>query len=65
MSADQFKATKAVVAEFGKEGGQGEELQRRLVERAETRDSWVSEDHSSYQQSYMCKCPSILEIHLS
>ncbi len=30
-----------MVAEFGQPGGIGEELQRRLLKRAEERDSWV------------------------
>ena len=42
MSNEEFERTREVVAEFGKPGGMGEELQRRLLERAKTRESWVS-----------------------
>ena len=42
MSIEEFEATKRIVAEFGKPGGVGEQLQKKLLERADARESWVS-----------------------
>ena len=46
VSNEEFERTKEIVAEFGKPGGVGEELQRRLLERAETKESWVRKEMS-------------------
>ena len=49
MSNEEFERTKEIVAEFGKPGGVGEQLQRELMERAESTDSWV-------RLSFLAKC---------
>ena len=41
LSDDEFQITKRAVGEFGKGGGQGEELQRKLQQRAEVTENWV------------------------
>ena len=41
MSSEEFERTKEIVAEFGKPGGVGEELQRGLLERAKIEENWV------------------------
>ena len=41
MSSEEFEKTKEIVAEFGKTGGVGEELQKMLLERAATEENWV------------------------
>lgn len=41
LSEEEFDMTQGVVEEFGKGGGQGEELQRKLQQRAETTENWV------------------------
>ena len=42
MSREEFERTKKIVAEFGRPGGVGEELQKKLLQRAEAKESWVS-----------------------
>jgi len=43
LSPEELKKTKAVVKEFGREGGAGEKLQQALLERAESHENWLSE----------------------
>jgi hypothetical protein len=38
---EQYGVTKALVADFGRPGGEGEFLQEKLREVAEMRDNWV------------------------
>jgi len=42
LTPAQYAKTKDVVKEFGKPGGEGETLQNKLREYAETKDNWVS-----------------------
>lgn len=42
LSSEEMDKTKTVVAEFGKPGGVGEQLQQKLIERAKANDNWVS-----------------------
>ena len=42
VGTDQLERTKRIVKEFGRAGGQGEQLQSRLKERAKTQENWVS-----------------------
>ena len=42
VSDKQYACTQKFVDEFGKTGGLGEYLQRKLIEYAESRDNWVS-----------------------
>ena len=42
VSDEQYACTQKCVDEFGKTGGLGEYLQRKLIEYAETRENWVS-----------------------
>jgi len=42
VSNDQYEQTRQFVEEFQKPGGTGEQLQKRLLEYAETTDNWVS-----------------------
>jgi len=42
LTQAQYAKTKDVVKEFGKPGGEGETLQNKLREYAETKDNWVS-----------------------
>ena len=46
VGADQLERTKRIVKEFGRAGGQGEQLQSRLKERAETKENWVSKSRA-------------------
>jgi len=41
VSSDQYERTRQLVDEFQKPGGTGEQLQKRLLEYAETTDNWV------------------------
>jgi len=43
LSPEELEKTKAVVKEFGREGGAGEKLQQALLERAENHENWLSE----------------------
>ena len=43
VSSEEFERTKKLVAEFGKSGGVGEQLQKKLLERSEVKESWVRE----------------------
>jgi carnitine O-acetyltransferase len=42
MSNQEMTKTRQVVEEFGKAGGIGEMLHKKLVERSQTHESWVS-----------------------
>ena len=42
ISEEEMEHTRKVVAAFGRPGGEGEMLHEQLLERARTRDSWVS-----------------------
>lgn len=44
LTPAQYAKTKDVVKEFGKPGGEGELLQIKLREYAETKDNWVSKN---------------------
>ena len=41
LSPQELEKTKAVVKEFGREGGAGEKLQQALLEKTKNSDSWV------------------------
>ena len=41
MSDEEFECTEEIVAEFGKPGGVGEQLQKELMEKAKTSENWV------------------------
>jgi hypothetical protein len=41
VSISQLKKVKEIVREFGKKGGQGEQLQELLLLNAETKENWV------------------------
>ena len=41
LNDDEFERTKIYVAEFGTPGGTGEELQKKLLERAKAKENWV------------------------
>lgn len=41
-SKEEFQNTTEAVEEFGKDGGRGEELQRKLLERAAKMENWVN-----------------------
>lgn len=41
VTKEELEKTKQLVEEFGKPGGQGEELQAELLQRAKERDNWV------------------------
>jgi choline O-acetyltransferase len=49
VSSEEFEKTKKIVAEFGRPGGIGELLQKKLLERAEAKENWVS-----YRVSFIC-----------
>ena len=42
LTEEELSETKRRVEEFGRPGGIGEALQQKLLERAASRDSWVS-----------------------
>ena len=42
VSEDEFETTKALVEAFAQPGGQAEKLQQILLERAKTKENWVS-----------------------
>ncbi|XP_070545343.1 choline O-acetyltransferase-like isoform X2 [Ptychodera flava] len=41
VSEEQYRRTSQIVEEFGKSGGEGERLQEKLLEYAETQTNWV------------------------
>lgn len=41
ISISQLKKVKEIVRDFGKKGGQGEQLQELLLLYAETKENWV------------------------
>ena len=41
LSPEELEKTRAIVKEFGREGGAGEKLQQALVERAKNHENWV------------------------
>ena len=41
LSSQELEKTKAIVNEFGREGGAGEKLQQALLEKTNSNDSWV------------------------
>ena len=41
LSPEELEQTKAIVKEFGREGGAGEKLQKALLERAKNHENWV------------------------
>ena len=41
LSPEELEQTKAIVKEFGREGGAGEKLQQALLERAKNHENWV------------------------
>ena len=41
LNDEEFERTERNVAEFGRAGGVGEELQKKLLKRAKIKDSWV------------------------
>ena len=41
LSPQELEITKAVVKEFGREGGTGEKLHQALLEKTKNNDSWV------------------------
>ena len=41
VSKEEFERTKKIVSQFGQTGGVGEKLQKKLLERAEAKESWV------------------------
>nr|XP_006818458.1 PREDICTED: carnitine O-acetyltransferase-like [Saccoglossus kowalevskii] len=43
LTEEEFQHTKQIVEEFGKPGGQGEELQMKLVQRSQKYENWLSE----------------------
>jgi len=43
VSEDEFETTKALVEAFAQPGGQAEKLQQILLERAKTKENWMSE----------------------
>ena len=43
LSPQELEKTKAVVKEFGREGGAGEKLQQALLEKTKNNDSWVGD----------------------
>ncbi|EGZ16952.1 hypothetical protein PHYSODRAFT_559750 [Phytophthora sojae] len=43
VTKEELEKTKQLVEEFGKPGGQGEELQAELLQRAKERDNWLAE----------------------
>ena len=51
MSDEDFERTERIVAEFGRPGGVGEMLQRKLQERAEAKESWVCVSHDATVRS--------------
>ena len=42
VSREEFERTKKIVAEFGRPGGVGEELQKKLLQKAENTENWAS-----------------------
>lgn len=46
MSEEQYEKTKILVEEFGKAGGEGEQLQKMLKDYAEKEENWVKQ-HSN------------------
>ena len=41
LSPQELEKTKAIVKEFGREGGAGERLQQDLLEKTKNNESWV------------------------
>lgn len=41
VSEEQYNKTEVLVADFGKQGGEGDFLQQKLKEYAERKDNWV------------------------
>lgn len=41
LSPEELEKTRAIVKEFGREGGAGEKLQQALLERAKNHENWV------------------------
>lgn len=48
LSAPQLESTKAIVAEFSRPGGKGEELQARLQQFAGGKENWLAEFWDDY-----------------
>ncbi|RDD36519.1 Choline O-acetyltransferase [Trichoplax sp. H2] len=48
VSDKQYKKTEALVKEFGKQGGIGEQLHEAIVERAKTTDNWLTDWWTKY-----------------
>ena len=44
LTDQEFARTRAVVEEFGQPGGVGEQLHRKLEEKAHKTDNWVRDD---------------------
>ena len=49
----ELEQTKALAAEFGRPGGEGEKLQKLLEKRAEGKDNWV---HTLCTNRSICHC---------
>ncbi len=62
LSAEEFAHTQAVVADFGREGGEGEALQCFLEEKAESERNWMEE---WWEQLAYLRTRTTMAIHIN
>ena len=62
LSPEELEKTRAIVKEFGREGGAGERLQQALLERAKNRENWVGDQWEEgvrvggFENKWVAKC---------
>jgi len=56
VSEEDYLKTEAVVAEFGRLGGVGEMLQKKLQQRSEVKESWVGLHVGGAPAVCVCVC---------
>ena len=61
VSADQYDKTATLAAEFGKPGGLGCYLQRKLEEYADNTDNWVGGSAGRWQSRVVVRSSYLIE----